>query len=1082
MPTTAVSRTPEWYRDIVIYQLHIRSFCDSNGDGIGDFDGLTSKLDYLVELGVNAVWMLPFFPSPLRDDGYDIADYRSVNPSYGTLASFKRFLKAAHDRDLKVIIELVMNHTSDTHPWFQRARNAPAGSRHRDFYVWSDDPRKYADTRIIFTDTEASNWTWDPVAQSYFWHRFYSHQPDLNFDNPDVHKAMLSTLDYWFDMGVDGVRLDAIPYLYEREGTNCENLPETHEFLKKVRAHMDAKYPDRFVLAEANQWPEDAVEYFGDGDECHMCFHFPLMPRLYLAVQQESRAPIVDILEQTPDLPPGCQWALFLRNHDELTLEMVTDEERDYMYRRYAGDERMRINVGIRRRLTTLMGDDRRKIELLNALLFSMPGTPIIYYGDEIGMGDNVYLGDRDSVRTPMQWSADRSAGFSRAAPQKLSLPVITDPLYHYEAVNVDAQRGNPSSLWWWMRRMIALRQGHPVFARGSMQMIESDNPKVLTFLRSLDGEDGEDVLVVANLSRHTQQVHVPLPDFEGVRPVELSSRNTLAAIDGGPYRLTLGAHDVYWLLLHRGPSPSDAVIETGAGPAIRAERLKLPLSRYDATQLARALQPYIARQRWFGDRARAITDTAVVDAFEMAPGQDGGSPSWGVGVQMEFDTGEPARYIAVLHRTDGEWHDAFVDPTFAGQLTRTILRGGSIPGGRGNLRGQPLQRVRVNGTTFESAPIGGEQSNSSHVIEDRWVLKLLRRVMPGHHPEVELLGHLNRVGFPNVPELTGTLEYTPEDGGERATIATLVSMVHGARDTYSMVLNQASRFLEWTATLRHPTRVPAAPLPLQAMDPHDDLAAALGEALEFAELLGVRTAELHRALADSRGERLRPIPFDAHARRSMYQAVRSEMRATINVLRSADAKSSLEGVMAPNDVAHLGKAVIDRAAHLLRMPSDGKRIRVHGDLHLGQILARGGEITFIDFEGEPARPIGERTIKRTPLVDVAGMIRSFDYAANEAVDLAYGRGMGDIAHLAEWAAAFGDWAAQRFTLAYVERMAGTGLLPSDPSNLALLLDVAVLQKAAYEVRYEIGHRVERVGVPLGALARLVAGERAATV
>jgi maltose alpha-D-glucosyltransferase/alpha-amylase len=1085
MPTSAVSRPPEWYRDIVIYQLHVRSFCDANGDGIGDFDGLTSKLDYLVELGVNAVWMLPFFPSPLRDDGYDIADYRSVNPSYGSLASFKRFLRAAHDRDLKVIIELVMNHTSDTHPWFQRARQARAGSRHRNFYVWSDDPRKYADTRIIFTDTESSNWTWDPVAQSYFWHRFYSHQPDLNFDNPDVHKAMLSTLDYWFDMGVDGVRLDAIPYLYEREGTNCENLPETHEFLKKVRAHMDANYPDRFVLAEANQWPEDAVEYFGDGDECHMCFHFPLMPRLYLAVQQESRAPIVDILEQTPDLPDGCQWALFLRNHDELTLEMVTDEERDYMYRRYAGDQRMRINVGIRRRLTTLLGDDRRKIELLNALLFSMPGTPIIYYGDEIGMGDNVYLGDRDSVRTPMQWNADRNAGFSHTDPQRLSLPVITDAQHHYASVNVDAQRRNPTSLWWWMRRMIALRQRHPVFARGSMQMIESDNPKVLTFLRSLDATSHDvpdDVLVVANLSRHPQQVSVPLPGFDGARPVELNSRNTLAPVEATPYRLMVGPHDVYWLQLTRERSPSEVVLETGAGPAIRGERIKLPLSRYDANQLAHALQPYIARQRWFGDRTRTITDSTVVDAFELAPGEDGGSPSWGVGVQLEFDSGEPTRYIAVLHRRDGQWHDAFVDPTFAGQLARSILRGASIPGGRGNLRGQPLQRVRVNGTTFASRPIGGEQSNSSHVIEDRWVLKLLRRVMPGDHPEVELLSHLNQVGFSHVPELAGTLVYTPEDGGERSTIATLVSMVHGARDTYSIVLNQASRFLEWTATLSEPARIPAAPTPLQAMDPTDELASALAESLEFAELLGMRTAELHRALADSRADRLRPIPFDTHARRSMYQALRSEMRSTINVLRNTDVRSSLEGVMTPAEVAHVGKAVIDRAAQLLRMSSGGRRIRVHGDLHLGQILARGGDITFIDFEGEPARPLGERSIKRTPLVDVAGMIRSFDYAANEAVDLAHGRGMGTAAELSDWAAAFGDWAAQRYTLAYVEHMAGTDLLPDDPADLALLLHVAVLQKAAYEVRYELGHRVERVGVPLGALARLVGASRPATV
>ncbi len=1073
---TPVSRPPEWYRDIIIYQLHVRSFCDSDADGIGDFDGLTSKLDYLVDLGVSAVWMLPFFPSPLRDDGYDIADYRSVNPSYGTMASFKRFLRAAHDRDLKVIIELVMNHSSDMHPWFQRARHAPAGSRHRNFYVWSDDPNKYSETRIIFVDTETSNWTWDPVAQSYYWHRFYSHQPDLNFDSPDVHRAMLSTLDYWFEMGVDGVRLDAIPYLYEREGTNCENLPETHEFLRKLRAHMDEHFPDRFVLAEANQWPEDAVEYFGKGDECHMCFHFPLMPRLYLAVQQESRAPIVDILEQTPDVPPGCQWALFLRNHDELTLEMVTDEERDYMYRRYAGDQRMRINVGIRRRLSTLLSHDRRKIELLNALLFSLPGTPIIYYGDEIGMGDNVYLGDRDSVRTPMQWSADRNAGFSRADPQRLSLPVIADPLYHYSAVNVETQRRTPSSLWWWMRRMIALRQRLPVLARGTMQMIESDNSKVLTFLRSIDGDEPDDILVVANLSRHPQQVSIPLQGFEGVRPIELNSHNALARIESTPYRLMLGAHDVYWLRVSRA-GEAQARIEIGAPPEIGMDRLRLPLSRIDATRLAKALQPSIAQQRWFGDRHRTIAETTVIDAFELATAstRQGSSPSWLVGVQMEFDVGEPARYIVVLRRAGGEWHDAFSDETFAGELARTILRNGTLTGSAGTVRGHTMQRVRLDNEPLRSRPVGGEQSNSSHAIADQWVLKLLRKVEPGLHPEVELLTHLTAVQFPHAPQMIGTAEYVPRSGSDPTTVATMVSMVHGAGDAYAIVLNQASRFLEWTATEPELAKVPiVSPTPLGVMALPDEVAPALAEALEFAQLLGTRTAELHNALANSSAERMRPQVFDTHARRSMYQALRSEMRATINAMRSHEVREALQGVMSPAEAAHVGRAVIERAAQLLSERVDGRRIRVHGDLHLGQILARGGEITFIDFEGEPARPLGERSIKRTPLVDVAGMIRSFDYAANEAVALAFSRGMGHADRLREWAAAFGDWCAQSYTRAYVDQMAGSELIPSDHAHLKLLLDVAVLQKAAYEVRYEIGHRLDRVGIPLRGLRRLV--------
>ncbi|HEV7784483.1 MAG TPA: maltose alpha-D-glucosyltransferase, partial [Thermoanaerobaculia bacterium] len=466
-------RDPLWYKDAVIYEVHVRAFFDSDGDGRGDFQGLTAKPDYLRDLGVTALWLLPFYPSPWRDDGYDISDYTSIHPAYGSLDDFQLFLGEAHKRGLKVITELVINHTSDQHPWFQRARLAPPGSPERDFYVWSDTDTKYAGTRIIFTDTETSNWTRDPQAGAYYWHRFFSHQPDLNFDNPLVQEEVLKAFDFWMAMGVDGMRLDAIPYLYEREGTNNENLPETHAFLKKLRAHVDAKFPGCMLLGEANQWPEDSIAYFGDpatgGDECHMSFHFPVMPRLFMAIRMEDRFPIIDILQQTPPIPETAQWALFLRNHDELTLEMVTDEERDYMYRVYAADKEQRINVGIRRRLAPLLGNDRRRIELMNALLLSLPGTPVLYYGDEIGMGDNFYLGDRNGVRTPMQWSADKNAGFSRANPQRLFLPVIVDPGYHYETVNVEAQQANPHSLLWWTRRLIALRKRHPAFSRGTI-------------------------------------------------------------------------------------------------------------------------------------------------------------------------------------------------------------------------------------------------------------------------------------------------------------------------------------------------------------------------------------------------------------------------------------------------------------------------------------------------------------------------------------------------------------------------------------------------------------------------------------
>ncbi|MFO7460266.1 MAG: maltose alpha-D-glucosyltransferase, partial [Desulfatiglandales bacterium] len=502
---------PLWYKDAVIYQVHVKAFCDSDGDGVGDFKGLTSKLDYLQDLGVTAIWLLPFCPSPMKDDGYDIADYMGIHPEYGTLGDFRVFLREAHRRNLSVITELVVNHTSDQHPWFQKARRARSGNRWRDFYVWSDTPDLYKETRIIFQDFETSNWSWDRVAKAYYWHRFYSHQPDLNYENPQVQSAILKVLDHWLDMGVDGLRLDAVPYLYEREGTNCENLPETHAFLKRMRAHVDGKFENRMLLGEANQWPEDASAYFGEGDECHMAFHFPLMPRMFMAIRMEDRFPIVDILAQTPTIPEVCQWAIFLRNHDELTLEMVTDEERDYMYRVYAQDPRARINLGIRRRLAPLLANNRRRIELMSSLLCSMPGTPVLYYGDEIGMGDNVYLGDRNGVRTPMQWSADRNAGFSRSNPQKLYLPIIIDPEYHYETINVEAQQANHQSLLWWMKRLIALRKRFKPFCRGAIDFLDPENYKILAFIRRYEEEQ---VLVVANLSRFVQYVELDLSAY----------------------------------------------------------------------------------------------------------------------------------------------------------------------------------------------------------------------------------------------------------------------------------------------------------------------------------------------------------------------------------------------------------------------------------------------------------------------------------------------------------------------------------------------------------------------------------------
>lgn len=633
MKKVASSSDPQWYKDAVIYELHVRAFSDSNGDGIGDFPGLISRLDYLQDLGVTCIWLLPFFPSPLRDDGYDIANYVDVNPSYGTLNDFKMFLDAAHRLNMQVMIELVINHTSDQHPWFQAARHAPAGSSTRNMYVWSATDQLYKDARIIFTDTEKSNWTWDETAQAYYWHRFFAHQPDLNFDNPIVIDEVLKAMRFWLDLGVDALRIDAIPYLVERDGTSCENLPQTHEVVKKIRAAIDADYSNRLILAEANQWPADVRPYFGDGDECHMAFHFPLMPRIYMALRQEDRQPIIDIMARTPPIPDNCQWGLFLRNHDELTLEMVTDDERDYMYFAYSADPHMRINVGIRRRLAPLVDNNSRRIELLNSLLLSFPGTPILYYGDEIGMGDNIYLGDRNGVRTPMQWNSDRNAGFSRCDPARLYLPVVMDPIYGYQAINVEAQLSDPSSLLHWTRNMIALRKLFKVFGRGSLKFFNPANRKVLAYLRDLAREDGshETVLCVANLSRFAQPVSLDLSDYAGSSPVEMLGYVPFPLIERSPYALTLAPYSFLWLELQPANVQSqqlgfEDLQSKDANEASMLEQELLVsswtemLAGLDRGIIEEALSTWLPHQRWFGAKARAVRSVQIESWVELPP------------------------------------------------------------------------------------------------------------------------------------------------------------------------------------------------------------------------------------------------------------------------------------------------------------------------------------------------------------------------------------------------------------------------------------------------------------------------------
>ncbi len=826
---------PLWYKDAIFYELHVRAFSDNSGDGVGDFRGLTQKLDYLQDLGITVLWLLPFCPSPLKDDGYDMSDYTDVHPIYGTLADFEVFLREAHQRGIRVITELALNHTSDQHPWFQRARRAKPGSSWRNFYVWTDTPEKYQDARIIFKDFESSNWAWDPVAHAYYWHRFYSHQPDLNYDNPSVRKAILQAVDFWFRLGVDGLRLDAVPYLYEREGTNCENLPDTHAFLKELRRHVDRQFPHRLFLAEANQWPEDAAAYFGDGDECHMNFHFPLMPRLFMAIQTEDRFPILDILQQTPVIPENCQWGIFLRNHDELTLEMVTDEERDYMYRVYAQDPQARINLGIRRRLAPLLRSNRRRMELMNGLLFSLPGSPILYYGDEIGMGDNVYLGDRNGVRTPMQWSSDRNAGFSRANPQRLYLPIIIDPEYHYEASNVDAQQHNPHSFLWWMKRLIALRKRHKAFGRGTLEFLYPENPKILAFLRRYHDEC---ILVVVNLSRFVQYVELDLTAFRGIQPVEMFGRVTFPPIGDLPYLLTLGPHSFFWFTLDvpRGVE-TGAAAPVGTVPTLQVRGLCTQVFQAAREELASLLAQYLKGRRWFGGKARQIQSITIPEIVHFPYGT---VVAHLTSIVVAYVEGDPETYVlpllvaigeegervqleasqVVVARLEGEdgtgvLYEVIGESTFCDALLDAITRRRRYRGTLGELVGVPARTLpQLRGspdTVLTPSLLKAEQSNTSIVYGEKLILKLFRRVDGGVNPDLEMGRFLTeKAAYSHVAPVAGALEYRrPQQ--EPITVAIVHGFVPNAGDAWRYTLDALDRYFE-AALAQQATAQPAVP------------------------------------------------------------------------------------------------------------------------------------------------------------------------------------------------------------------------------------------------------------------------------
>ncbi|WP_454674088.1 maltose alpha-D-glucosyltransferase [Achromobacter pestifer] len=1094
-----------WYKDAVIYQLHVKSFFDSNDDGVGDVAGLVSKLDYIASLGVNTIWLLPFYPSPRRDDGYDIADYRGVHADYGTVADVRKLIREAHARGLRVITELVVNHTSDQHRWFQRARAARPGSAARNFYVWSDNDKAYAGTRIIFCDTEKSNWTWDPVANAYFWHRFYSHQPDLNYDNPQVLKEVLSVMRYWLDMGVDGLRLDAVPYLVEREGTNNENLPETHQVLKQIRAVIDAEYPDRLLLAEANQWPEDAQEYFGSGDECHMSFHFPLMPRMYMAIAQEDRFPITDIIRQTPDIPPTCQWAIFLRNHDELTLEMVTSRERDYLWSVYAADPRARINLGIRRRLAPLLERDRRRVELMNSLLLSMPGTPVLYYGDELGMGDNVHLGDRDGVRTPMQWSPDRNGGFSRADPERLPLPVLMGPLYGYEAVNVEAQQRDPHSLLNWTRRMLAQRRQSRAFGRGTLRFIPAGNRKILAYLRQWNDTT---ILCVANLSNAAQPVELQLQEFNGRVPVEMLGGTPFPAIGDLPYLLTLPPYGFYWMDLSADAAPPGW---HASGPVQMPELITLVMrarggaTLTDASRTAlesEVLPEYLARQRWFpGSAAPARAKLAYATPLggpggenywaevEVEVGGDGGEKPAPLRVQAPFtliwDEAAQAQYpIARVRRGPevGILADAFLQPGFVHGVTDALRAGGDLDGRDSGKPGDKpgiiryLPEPELASLDFGSEPslqwISGEQSNSSVIVGGQAILKLLRQVRAGASPEVEITRHLTRTGYANTPALLGEVLRVDADG-----------VPHTLAVMHAFVANEGDA---WTWTLDYLKRTLGAAL-LGGETP-DQFEASLEGYSVMASTIGQRLAELHNALA---------LPSDDPAfapRAATEEDAATHAGIVIAQLdgAAADLRAALETLEAPSRACaqwlfeHHEQLKQHVAAMAQALPGT-PLMRVHGDFHLGQVLVAQTDAYLIDFEGEPIQPLEARRRLNTPYKDVAGMLRSFDYAAASVArsDPLGGAPLDANASPADTAPApgvslelrdallvrFGTRAADAFLQGY--RDASTSALTLAAAREDTLLKLAQLEKAAYEVSYEAAHRPDWLSIPLCALAGL---------
>jgi len=1091
MSTPIKTGDPQWYKDAILYELSVRAFYDSNGDGIGDFQGVIQRLDYLEDLGVSAIWLLPFYPSPLKDDGFDVSDHLDVHPDYGTLADFKQFLKEAHRRGIRVIIELVLNHTSDQHPWFKRARKSKSGSRFRDLYVWSDTPEKYKEARVMLSGEESTNWTWDPEAKAYYWHRFYRHQPELNFENPEVQMETLKIVDFWMKMGIDGFRLGSVPYLFEEEGTSCENLPQTHVFIKRLRAHIDKHYKDKVLIAEANLWPEDAATYFGDGQECHMNFHFPLMPRMFLALRTEDSYPIVDIIEQTPAIPDNCQWALFLRNHDELGLEMVTEEEKDYLFKAYATDPNTKFNAGIRRRLAPMLGNDRRKIELLYTILFSLPGTPVIYYGDEIGMGDNIYLGDRFGVRTPMQWNMNLNAGFSAANPQRLYLPIITDPVYRYESVNVSTQDENPSSLLWWLKHVMAMRKRLNIFGRGEMKFIDSSNAKVLAFVRTYEKQR---LIVVANLSQFSQATTLNLSEYKDCDITEAFSQNRFKNVESGEYPITIGPYGYFWFQVDTTES-KDRSEASGELPLLKTEiSWERLLDNYNEVRVIerRVLPPFMRKCRWFGGKAKAVAKTSLHQAI---PVKVEGDTYFLAIVEVHYVQRLPELYFIpltfaasdnILDRVEytaqsvicraeiqgkaGFIMDASYDKVFRDFLfvsMRKELRLRDDNGGTLEFNSSVFARIDKN-KEIDSKILKSDQSNTAIIYNDQYFFKFYRKLEKEINPDLEIVRFLSEhTTFQNSPKYAGSIEYQDAQG-KTIVFGLLQEKVENQGEAWGMAVDSVGRFYErvmaGAKTIKLPKLVNKSAIRFE--DAPEIIQEFIGRGLyERMVRLGQRTAEMHLALAsDSNNPAFAAENFTSNYQRALYSSLRKLVRDRFSLLESSMSKLVPETQEMARKVLAMEDKILEYFSEVYQVKISAVKTRTHGDFHLGQVLFTGKDFVIIDFEGEPGLSFSERRLKKNPLKDVAGMMRSIHYAAFGKILLNENYRDRDLEFLESWADQWQHYVSRFYLGAYMERMGMGTKLAADQD---ILVRIFLLEKAIYELGYELNGRPDWTIIPL---------------